>query len=130
MVRSPLFSSTSSSELVSASRSSAAADMIWRSSSSRSSVELRRPVISMIRLSAPTSSCVSAIVFSSISAGGRGCRLLGHEVLDEVSRDVAGAELWMVEDLQVEGDRRLDAPALDRELLERPDHPVDRAVAV
>src|SRR5688500_7780140 len=126
MVRSPVFSSTSRSELVSASRSSAADVMICCSSSSRSSVELRRPVISMIRLSAPTSSwVVSAIVSSPSLAGGRGCRLLGHEVLDEVGRDVAGAELRMVEDLQVEGDRRLDATALDLELLERADHPVD-----
>jgi hypothetical protein len=57
MIRSPASSSWSRRELVSAFRRSAAEFMISCRSSSRLSVELSSPVISMIRRSAWTSSC-------------------------------------------------------------------------
>jgi transcription-repair coupling factor (superfamily II helicase) len=53
---------------------------------------------------------------------------LGHHLLDEVGRDVARAELRVVEDSLVERDRRLDAASRDLELRQRTLHPVDRTV--
>ena len=61
---------------------------------------------------------LSSVAISSSLAcrrGGLGLPL-GHEVLDEVGRDVAGAELRVGEDLLVEGDRGLHAAPRDLEL--------------
>ena len=49
-------------------------------------------------------------------------------VLDPLGRVGDGAELGCVEQREVRGDRR--AHALDLELAERPEHPLDRAVAI
>src|SRR4051794_27973451 len=128
-VRSPPSSSTSSSEDVSAPVSSVAAPMISPSSSSSLSVEFRCDEISSSRSRVAASVCVSAI--SNLLSGGRqSLALLGHELLDEVSGDVARAKLLVLQDLLVERNRRLHAAPGDLELVERTRHPVDRTLAI